>query len=267
MRDQLLQTYAQGAVTITCHSDHIVVVTLNRPEARNAINPDVTQRLDEIVQAIETDDDIWAVILTGAGGRVFSAGADLKEVADNGFGSLYTERGGFAGFSFVERRKIWIAAVEGFALAGGFELVLACDMVVAGESAQFGLPEVGVGLAAAAGGVYRLPRTLPRTLAIELIATTERLPAKRALASGLINRVVADGSVLEAAAQLAERICENAPLAVQESVALARKAFDMTDQELAKASIEAQARLSVTEDFSEGPRAFIEKRPPVWKGR
>jgi enoyl-CoA hydratase/carnithine racemase len=267
MHDQLFQTYSAGTVTVARHSDHIAVVTLNRPEARNAVNPDVTRRLDDIVQGLEADVEIWAVILAGAGGRVFSAGADLKEVAENGFDSLYTERGGFAGFSFAERRKIWIAAVEGFALAGGFELALACDMVVVGESAQFGLPEVGVGLAAAAGGVYRLPRALPRTLAIELIATTERLPAERALAFGLINKVVPDGSALQAAVELAERVCGNAPLAVQESVALARKTFDMTDRELALASVEAQSRLSVTEDFSEGPRAFIEKRPPVWKGK
>lgn len=267
MLEKLLQTHAEGPVTLTRHAEHVVVVTLNRPDARNAINPEVTQRLDEIVQGLEAEDEVWAVILTGAGASIFSAGADLKEVAESGFGSLYTERGGFAGFSFAERRKIWIAAVEGFALAGGFELALACDMVVAGESAQFGLPEVGVGLAAAAGGVYRLPRALPRTLAIELIATTDRLPAQRAQAFGLINRVVSDGLALETATALAERICKNAPLAVQESVALARKAFDMTDHELAVASVEAQSRLSVTEDFSEGPRAFIEKRAPIWKGK
>src|SRR6056297_2204080 len=146
MLDQLLQRYADGPVTLSRHADHIVVVTLNRPAARNAVNPEITQRLDDIVHGLEDDNDIWAVLLTGAGGRVFSAGADLKEVAESGFGSLYTERGGFAGFTFAERRKIWIAAIEGFALAGGFELALACDMMVAGESAQFGLPEVGVGL-------------------------------------------------------------------------------------------------------------------------
>ncbi len=267
MLDQLLQRYADGPVTLSRHADHIVVVTLNRPAARNAVNPEITQRLDDIVHGLEDDNDIWAVLLTGAGGRVFSAGADLKEVAESGFGSLYTERGGFAGFTFAERRKIWIAAIEGFALAGGFELALACDMMVAGESAQFGLPEVGVGLAAAAGGIYRLPRALPRNLAIELIATTERLSAQRAHAFGLINQVTADGSALDAAAQLAARVCRNAPLAVQESVALARKAFDMTDRELARASIDAQSRLSQTDDFSEGPKAFIEKRPPVWKGK
>jgi hypothetical protein len=141
-------------------------VTLRRPEARNAINAEVVATLGRLVQQLEADPEIWVVVLTGAGGQAFSSGADLKEVAAGRIDSLWTAEGGFAGFVAADRTKPWIAAVDGFALAGGCELALACDMIVASEDASFGLPEVTRGLIPAAGGAYRLPRALPRALAL-----------------------------------------------------------------------------------------------------
>lgn len=263
----IFQDFVSGPVTVTELDDHIALVTINRPHARNAINREVTQTLDSIVQQVESEESIWAVVLTGAEGKVFSAGADLKEVAAGKLEELYSENGGFAGLAQAARSKVWIAAVNGLALAGGFEIVLACDLVVASDTASFGLPEVGVGLLPAAGGAYRLPRALPRAMAIELMLTTERLDAARALQFGLINRVVPSTDVLPEALELARKICSNAPLAVQESLMIARQSADLDEKTLHALSMEAQTRLGKTEDFQEGPRAFIEKRKPAWKGR
>jgi enoyl-CoA hydratase len=165
------------------------------------------------------------------------------------------------------RVKPWIAAVDGLALAGGFELALACDMIVASEDAAFGLPEVTRGMISAAGGLYRLPRALPRAVALELIATGERLTADHAVALGLVNRVVAKERTLPASLELAGTVARNAPLAVQESLVIARQAFDLDDATLERLSGEGQKRLKGSEDFREGPRAFVEKRAPRWVGR
>jgi len=245
---------------------HIALVTLCRPQARNAINGDVALALERVVMAAEADPDIWAVVLTGAGGQSFCAGADLKQVSAGGMAGLFTPAGGFAGFVDAPRRKVWIAAVEGFALAGGFEIALACDLIVAAKTASFGLPEVRRGLVAAAGGAYRLPRALPRGIAFELLATGDRLDASRAHALGLVSRIAEVGEAIEAAVGLARHICGNAPLAVQESLSIARLSADLDDAALRAASHAAQARLADTADFREGPLAFIEKREPVWKG-
>jgi enoyl-CoA hydratase/carnithine racemase len=254
-------------VGIEMHGDHIAVVTINRPQARNAINGAVARGLDHIVKQIEADDQIRAAVLTGAGTLAFSAGADLKEVAAAGVDALSTQDGGFAGFVRQPRKKLWIAAVERLAMAGGFEVALACDLLVASEDAVFSLPEVTVGLIAAGGGIYRLPRVLPKALALELIATGDKLDAARAAALGLVNRLAPAGEALTEALALAERICANAPLAVQASLGVARIAFDYSDSELYEMSDLAQAQNMLTEDFLEGPRAFIEKRSPKWRGR
>jgi enoyl-CoA hydratase/carnithine racemase len=246
---------------------HIELVTLNRPEARNAVNAAVASQLGALVETLETDPEVWVVILTGAGGVAFSAGADLREVSNGGMEGLYTPQGGFAGFTEARRTKPWIAAVEGFALAGGFELVLACDLAVASSGSSFGLPEVSRGLVAAAGGAYRLVRAMPRALALELIATGDRLAASRAQALGLINRLTEDGHAVADALKLATAICANAPLAVRESLAIARQAADLNDRSLMRLSLEAQAGLSQTADFVEGPSAFLERRAPNWQGR
>ena len=246
---------------------HVALVTFNRPAARNAVNAAVAQALDAIVRQTEADPEIWAVVLTGAGEAAFCAGADLKEVSAGAGAALWTEGGGFAGFVFAPRTKLWIAAVNGAALAGGTEIALACDLVVAAESASFGLPEVKRGLIAAAGGLYRLPRALPRAIALELIATGGRIDARRAHHFGMVNRLAPAAAARSEAMALAEMVCENAPVAVRESLQVARRAAELEDAELRRLSEGARTRVMQTEDYREGPRAFIEKRPPVWRGR
>ncbi|MCJ2187615.1 enoyl-CoA hydratase-related protein [Novosphingobium beihaiensis] len=246
---------------------HVALVTINRPEARNAVNGAVAEAIEGIVKSVEADGDIRAVVLTGSGGKVFSAGADLKEVSAGNLNKLIRPETGFAGFVFHERTKPWIAAVEGLALAGGCELALACDMIVASEGGAFGLPEVLRGLIASAGGLFRLPRALPRAIAIEMILTADRLPSERAAELGMVNHLAPAGEVVAAALAIAEKIASNAPVAVAESLKLAKLSADLEDGELQRLSQEAQDRIMLTEDFQEGPLAFIEKRAPVWKGR
>jgi len=257
----------QPVVRLERLPDHVALVTIDRPEARNAINPAVANALEAIVDQTEADDDIRAVVLTGAGSGVFCAGADLKEIAAGRAAELFTARGGFAGFVFAERRKPWIAAVHGKALAGGCEIALACELIVAADDAAFGLPEVARGLVAAAGGMYRLPQALPRNLALELIMTAEPLPASRAFAHGLVNRLVPTDQVVPEALAVARRIAANAPLAVRESLRVARCAGTAGEAELRALSKEARERVAASDDYREGPRVFIEKRAPRWTGR
>ena len=242
-------------VTLGVAAPHIALVTISRPEARNAVNVAVTQGIAKALQITEADCDIWVVVLTGAGGKAFSAGADLKEVAAGRAMSLRTEAGGFAGFTHYLREKPWIAAVEGFALGGGCEIALACDLIVASEVSVFGLPEAKRGLIAGAGGVYRLPRVLPRNIALELISTGAELPAARAYAFGMVNRLVVPGGAVEAA------------VALREGLKVARASADFDDATLREMTREAIRRTSLSADYQEGPRAFIEKRAPKWLGR
>lgn len=258
-----------SAVTVERLPGHVALVTIDRPEARNAVNGDVATGLEAAVDATEADDDIRAVVLTGAGREAFCAGADLKEVSAGRGSALRTERGGFAGFVYRERSKPWIAAVNGKALAGGTELVLACDLVVAVRQAAFGLPEVLRGLIAAAGGLYRLPRAIPPNIALELILTAGQLDAERAHGFGLVNRLVPDVEGLrEAALSLAAEIARNGPVAVRQSLRVAREANSGLDEAALRAlTRDAFERVAASEDFKEGPRAFIEKRAPRWSGR
>jgi enoyl-CoA hydratase/carnithine racemase len=245
----------------------VALVTLNRPEKRNAVSPELAAALEGAVKQSEADPDVRIVILTSSNNTVFCAGADLAAVAEGRGALISTPDGGFAGFVQAKRRKPWIAAVRGAALAGGCELCLACDMIVAADDSHFGLPEVQRGLMAAAGGLSRLPRAIPRHVAIEMVATGDPVDAPRAYALGLINRMTGPDDVLSEALVLARRIAGNAPLAVQESVILAREADFLDELEARAAADAAMARLRVTADFREGPRAFVEKRAPLWTGR
>lgn len=244
----------------------ISVITIRRPEARNAVNSEVAEGMEAAIDRLEQEDDAWVGIVTGEG-SVFSAGADLKAIASGQAASINTQRGGFAGLVQRERTKPLIAAVDGPALAGGCEIVLACDLVVASTNAAFGLPEVKRSLVAAAGGLFRLPRSIPRVVAMELALTGDSIPAQRAFELGLLNELVEPGGALSAAVGLAERICANAPLAVRESRQIVLSAPTSDDEALWRMTGQAFGRIIGTEDFAEGPRAFIEKRPPVWKGR
>ena len=256
-----------NSVTVEIAAPHVALVTIRRPEARNSVNGAVAAGLDRAVKQIEADPDIWVAILSGEGGVAFCAGADLKEVSAGRMQELFTADGQFAGFVKHPRSKLWIAAVEGFAMAGGFEIALSCDMIIASENSVFSLPEVTRGLIAAAGGLYRLVRSMPRALALELLATGDRLTAARAAEFGLVNHVTVPGGAIAEALALARKITANAPIAVRESMQVARRAFDMDDDQLFALGLEAQKRIVTTEDFAEGPRAFIEKRSPNWKGR
>ena len=243
-----------------------LVLTLDRPEARNAINAATAAELEAGIDRLESDDDLWACVLHHEG-PVFSAGADLKEISANAGAGLYRSGGGFAGMVSRDRAKPIIAAVDGPAVAGGLEVVLACDVVVASTNARFGLPEVKRGLAAAAGGPFRLARAIGPNIAAELVMTGETIDADRAFQLGLVSRVVEPGTVRAAALELAEQICANAPIAVRESRQLVAAAFDHDEAELWQMSREMSRRVFATEDVKEGPRAFIEKRPPQWQGR
>jgi len=247
--------------------DRIATITLDRPAQRNAIDAATTAALRSALDRFERDPEALVAILTGSGDQAFCAGMDLRAFAAGEGPAILEGPGGFAGFTHYPRTKPCIAAVNGAALGGGCEIVLSCDLVVAADHARFGLPEVTRGLFAAAGGVLRLPRLIPRARALELLLTGSVIDAGTAFELGLINKVVPPGQLPEAARELALRICANAPLAVRETLALARAMFALPEEQLQAANDAAWARIAASEDAGEGPRAFAEKRPAVWKGR
>ena len=259
----------QPAPTVlTERTGHVLLVTINRPRARNALDLDVATRLADAFDAAEADPEVRCVVLTGAGDKAFSAGADLKALS-RGERPIAPgrERFGFGGFARHPISTPVIAAVNGPALGGGTELVLASDLAVAADTATFGLPEVSRGIFAAAGGVLRLPEQLPRKVAMRLILTGEPMSAQDALRWGLVNDVVPAADVLPAALRLAEKVAANAPLAVQASKRLALGVVDGELPHEAAAWERNNAEVAVvgtSADAAEGVAAFIERRAPNW---
>lgn len=242
----------------------ILTITINRPEQRNAMTLGAATVIAEALTRLDEDPDLSVAILTGSGGT-FCAGMDLKRFQ---LGERPVVEGrGFGGLVEAPPAKPLIAAVEGWALGGGFEMVLACDLVVAGAGAKFGLPEVKRGLAARAGGIFRAPRVLPRAVALEMLLTGEPITASDAQAHGLVNRVVEDGSAVETARTLATAIAANAPLAVRASKALALDSRTWTDEESFDRQSAYTDPVFASADAVEGAAAFTERRAPRWQGR
>jgi enoyl-CoA hydratase len=248
---------------VTERRDSVLVITVNRPHARNALNRAVAEGIRDAVDELDADKRLRAAVLTGAGGT-FSAGMDLKAFL-NGESPDFEGRG-LCGITETPPRKPLLAAVEGWALAGGFELVLACDLVIASRSARFGVPEVKRALVAAAGGALLLPRRLPLPLALELLLTGEPIDADRAAQIGLVNRVVAEGEALATAVDLALAISRNGPLAVAASKEIARAGQDWTVAEGWRRQAAITTRILGSADAREGATAFAQKRDPVWRG-
>ncbi len=249
----------------------VAIITLNRPDARNAVNGDVANGLEAAIDQLEADDEVWVGILAanteGQDRPVFCAGADLKVINTGGAASLSTKRGGFGGFVYRDRRKPVIVAVDGLATAGGCEIVLAADLVVATTRSAFGLAEAKRNLIAGAGGLFRLPRAIGQAAAMEAILTGEPIPAERAHTLGLLSRLVEPGEAVNEALRLAGQITTCAPLAVWESRAIVRAAATEDDETLIRRTNQAFTRIMDSEDTKEGLEAFIEKRAPRWRGR
>jgi enoyl-CoA hydratase len=246
------------------HADRIAIITINRPHARNAINHAVSVAMAEALEELDERDDLTVGIITGAGGT-FSSGMDLKAFLAGENVSL--EGKGLAGVTKAPPRKPLIAAVEGWALAGGCEVALACDLIIAANDAKFGIPEVKRGLVAGAGGLLRLPRRIPAAIAMELALTGDPLPATDAHRLGLVNALTEPGRALEGARQLAARIAVNGPLAVAATKQVLTQQQDWDTAEFWDKQEPIIRPAFTSEDAREGALAFAEKRAPVWRGR
>jgi enoyl-CoA hydratase len=249
---------------LTERRERVLVITLNRPDQRNAINAAVANGIAGALDELDADDGLSIGVITGAG-KGFSAGMDLKAFVAGE--SSYVEGRGFAGITQRASVKPLIAAVEGFAVAGGLEVALSCDLIVASREARLGIPEVKRSLVAAAGGLLRLPRMLPRNVAMEMALTGEPISGERALTLGLVNRVAEPGGALDEALELAGQIAENGPLALAASKRILNESVDWPDAEFFARQGEIAGPVMGSEDAREGATAFAEKRPPVWKNR
>jgi enoyl-CoA hydratase len=260
------------AAVLYSSADRIGVITLNRPEARNAVDREMAVGLEAAVDRLEDDPEVRVGVLcadtAGQANPVFCAGADLKVIRETGSAAtLDTERGGFGGFVYRERVKPIVVAVDGLATAGGLEIVLAADIVVATTRSSFGLAEVRHNLIAAAGGLFRLPRAVGRAAAMDAILTGEPIDARRAFDLGLVSRLVEPGAARDEALRVAGQIVAAAPLAVRASRRVVLSAAHENDDTLRRVSRERLDELLGSEDAKEGLLAFAEKRPPRWQGR
>jgi enoyl-CoA hydratase/carnithine racemase len=246
---------------------NVEILTINRPEARNAINGAVSLAMSTAMDELAEDPDCWVVVITGSGDKAFSAGMDLKAFSSGEAGDIVGASGGFGGLTQRDFPKPIIAAVNGSALAGGLEIMLSCDLVVAAEHATFGIPEAKRGLIAGAGGLIRLPKRLPMAIALELAMTGDPIDAERAHALGLVNKVVPAGELMAEALALAERIAANAPLAVRYSKGVMKRAAEVPEADGWAINTEAAAIVFPSADAMEGATAFAEKRPPKWQGK
>jgi enoyl-CoA hydratase len=244
--------------------DGVLIITINRPEARNAVNGGVATGMAAALDRLDAEDDLRVGVVTGAGGY-FSAGMDLKAFVQGE--SPYAGDRGFAGITQRASRKPLIAAIEGFALAGGFEVALSCDLIVASREARFGIPEVKRSLVAAGGALLRLPRRIPYHLAMELALTGEPIGAERAYELGVVNRLAEPGAALETALELAGAVVKNAPLALIASKQIIEQSPEWSMDERWGKQGEISGPVFTSEDAREGATAFAEKRDPVWRGR
>ncbi|MEO3875374.1 crotonase/enoyl-CoA hydratase family protein [Nonomuraea sp. B12E4] len=244
-------------------SGNVAVITINRPRARNAVNGAVARGIADALDALDARPDISAYVLTGAEGT-FSAGMDLKGFLSGDFPVV--EGRGFGGLTEAPPKKPLVAAVEGYALAGGFELALACDLIVASTAATFGLPEPRRGLVAGAGGIMRLPRRIPYHVAMEIALTGEHYPASRLHELGLVNRITEPGQALEGALELARKVAANAPLALAATKRVIIESQDWSQEEMFKKQSAIIGPVFGSKDAMEGAAAFAEKRAPQWKG-
>jgi enoyl-CoA hydratase len=242
----------------------VLVITINRPQARNAVNQAVAEGIAAALDRLDSSDDLRIAILTGAGGT-FCSGMDLKAFV-TGERPWAGDRG-FAGITQRAATKPLIAAVEGYALAGGFEVALSCDLIVAATDARFGIPEVKRGLIAGAGGLLRLPKRIPYHLAMELALTGDPVGAERAAELGIVNRLAEPGGALAVARELAGTIVANAPLALAASKTIVQRAAEWTEEEAWQKQGEIGGHVFASEDAQEGAKAFAEKRAPVWRAR
>ena len=247
---------------------HVEILTINRPEARNAINGAVSKAMAMSMEELADDaDQAGSTSSPSSGDKAFSAGMDLKAFSSGEGGDIIGSKGGFAGLTQANFAKPIIAAVNGSALAGGFEIMLSCDLVVAADHATFGIPEAKRGLIAGGGGLIRMPKRLPMAVALELAMTGDAIDAERAYQLGLVNKVVPAASLLEETLALADRIAANAPLAVRYSKSVMKRAAEVPESEGWAINTEAVGVVFSSADAMEGPVAFAEKRPPNWQGK